>query len=293
MTQQEILNLLSEHRLNESTLNFLELIKFQKYHSENLDRFKLISYVNNNPAILKKIFENYYEIGFCPIFNLKTSNIQSDTVEALEKINKKRKSKRSFSNSPLTLENISDFFQLFYSITGKETLNYNGTELTRDLRNIASGGALYPTEIFIFNHRIESIPLGAYRYNVFNFQLELIKEFRSQDEMKEFYEIIMKSENNPSVIDFQNASAFIVFTSIINKHSFKYQDFGVLLSFVEIGQFVHAAYLAVAALDLACCVFGGFLNTKMNEFLELKNSLHQPLLCMAIGNNKTNSNDGN
>ncbi|WP_430612981.1 SagB/ThcOx family dehydrogenase [Flavobacterium sp. JP2137] len=287
MTQHEILNILSEHRLHESTLDFLELIKFQKYHTENLDRFKVISYVNNNPTILKKIYENYYEIGFCNVFDLHTSENKSDRSMTLEQINKKRKSTRSFSNEPLTFEEISDFFKLFYSITGKETINYNGTKLTRDIRNIASGGALYPTEIYIFNHKISKIPLGVYRYNVLNFQLELIKELKNKGDFKDFYEIIMKSENNPSVLDFENASAFIVFTSVLNKHSFKYQDFGVLLSFIEIGEFIHAAYLAVASLDLACCVFGGFFNNKMNEYLELKNTLHQPILCMAIGNNKT------
>lgn len=54
MTHEEILNLLSEHQLSMSTLDFLEQVKFKKYDIETLDKFTLIAHVNNNPSLQKK-----------------------------------------------------------------------------------------------------------------------------------------------------------------------------------------------------------------------------------------------
>lgn len=284
MRQEDILNLLAEHQLSTSTLDFLDQIKFKRYDRESRDKFNLISYINSNPKLQKRIHEACYDVGFCPTFSLPSVLHPSAAFVALNKLNKRRKSSRVFAPEPLTLQDISGFLQLFYTLTGCEIVNFKGTEITKYSRNIASGGALYPTEIYLINHRIQELPFGAYRYNVVDFTLELIKPLETKESMNEFYEVIMKTST--AAIDFEQTSAFVVFSSVLNKHSFKYKDFGVVLSLIEIGEFVHAAYLAGAALELGCCAFGGVLSNQLNELLELKSKLHQPFLCMAIGNLK-------
>lgn len=284
MTQEDILNLLAEHQLSDATLDFLEDIKFKKCDIESLDKFNLIAYVNNNPNLQKKIHDSYYDVGFCLSFPLLYTRDPSPAFLSLDQLNKKRESTRKFAEMPLSFQDISSFLQLFYTMTGCETIAFKGTDITRHRRNIASGGALYPTEIHLINHRIKELPLGAYRYNVNDFKLELIQAFDSEEKKEEFYTAIM--QNSAVSIDFEQTTAFLVFSSILNKHSFKYKDFGVVLSLLELGEFVHAAYLAGAALDIGCCAFGGFLNHQMHQLLDLKNGLHQPFLCMAIGNKK-------
>ena len=179
---------------------------------------------------------------------------------------------------------MSDFLKSFYSITGNEEFIFKNEVVNRKIRNIASGGSLYPTEIFIVNNKVKELPTGAFRYNVHNSELELIKNFNIEENKKLFYEAMMKTENNTVTMDMENTSFFIIFSSVINKHSFKYQDFGVVLSLIEIGEFIHSAYLTSSALDIGCCAYGGFLNNKMSELLELSNPLHLPLICMAVGN---------
>lgn len=284
MTHEDILNLLAEHRLSEFTLDFLEQVKFKPYDIETLDKFALIAYVNNNPSLQKKICDSYYDVGFCSSFPLLYTRDPSPAFLSLDQLNKKRKSTRNFAEMPLSFQDISNFLQLFYTMTGCETVVFKETEITRYSRNIASGGGLYPTEIHLINHRIEELPLGAYRYNVIDFKLELIQAFDTEEKKAAFYQSIMQSSTVS--IDFDHTDAFLVFSSILNKHSFKYKDFGVVLSLIELGEFVHAAYLAGAALDIGCCAFGGFLSNQMQQLLELKNGLHQPFLCMAIGNKK-------
>lgn len=285
MTQEDILNLLSEHQLSACTLDFLEQVKFKPYDIESLDKFALIAYVNNNPNLQKKIHESYYDVGFCISFPLLYTRDPPPAFLSLDQLNKKRKSTRKFAEMPLSFQDISSFLQLFYTMTDCETTDFKGTTITRYRRNIASGGALYPTEIHLINHRIRELPLGVYRYNVIDFKLELIEAFDTEEKKEEFYKAIMQSSTVS--IDFDHTAAFLVFSSILNKHSFKYKDFGVVLSLLELGEFVHAAYLAGAALDIGCCAFGGLLSNQMHQLLELKNGLHQPFLCMAIGNKKT------
>lgn len=287
MNQNTVSNLLSEHRLSDSSLDFLELIKFQDFHIETPDRFEIITYINNSPYFAKKTFESYYEVGFCETFPLKTSRSKSDKYLNFIQINKDRKSTRKFSNIPISFKNLSEFLQLLYRITGEETKNVQGHNIIRKRRNIASGGSMYPTEVFIINNKIEQLPKGAYRYNIYNVELELVHKTENEQDMSEVYKLFMKKDSKSSTIDFENASAFIVFTSILNKHSFKYKDFGLVLSLVEIGEFIHSGYLAASVLDLACCAYGGLINDKMNKYLDLRNPLHLPIIYMALGNKDT------
>ena len=282
MKQKTVSNLLSEHRLSNSTLDFLELIKSQEYHLDTPEDFEIISHVNNSPDMIKKIFGSYYEVGFCETFDLNTSSTKTEEFMHFDSINKKRKSIRSFGEMPITFENLSNFLKLFYSITGEEEFKFKDEKIIRQTRNIASGGAIYPTEIFIINNRIEEIPKGAYRYNVYTFQLECILKLETETEMQEFYKLLRVTEGSTS-IDYINASAFILFTSVLNKHSFKYQDFGVVLSLLEMGEFIHSAYLAAATTNMGCCLYGGILSDKINKFLDLKNPLHFPVVSMALG----------
>jgi SagB-type dehydrogenase family enzyme len=282
MNHDIALNFYSDARLSSVALDFLEHIKFQPYNLQTYDKFELINFVNNDIQLLKKIFSSNFEVGFCETIDLVKSTNNTELYDNFLKINQLRKSIRKYSETPITFSELSDFLNLFYSITGNEEINFNGETLNRKIRNIGSGGSLYPTEIYVINNRIEEIKKGAYHYNVVNNQLELITEF-DEEIKKNFFKLIMHDENRKSTIDFDNTSVFIVFTSVINKLSSKYQDFGVALSLIEVGQFVHSAYLSAATLDLACCPFGGILNDNMRDFLEINNSLHYPVMCMSIG----------
>lgn len=284
MNRQTAANLFSEHRLSEATLAFLETVKFQPFHLENAKRFEIIDYVNRSPSIVEKIFNSEYQTGFHESVRLLPLNRSDQLVNALEKINLKRRSNRRFSPEKLSFAELSDFLSLFYSITGEEKVNLRGKTLTRRVRNIASGGGIYATEIFLAIDKVAQLRPGIYRYNVYDAKLECYIVFDSADKLEEFYSILMVDKNKKSEIDYKNTAAFIIFTAILNKHAFKYRDFGVILSLVEVGAFIHSAYLSAAALDISCCAYGGMLNDKMNDFLGLKNDLHYPLMYMSIGN---------
>lgn len=174
---------------------------------------------------------------------------------------------------------------MFYRVTNEEDKQLtNGEKVIQKRRNIASGGGLYSAEIYIVNLKITELPKGVFYYNIHECTLELVKSLETEVDREEFDKIIMNTASFKGSIDYDSASAFLLFTSIINKHSFKYKDFGVALALMEVGELIHSAYLSASAIDIGCCAFGGFLNRNLHCFLDLKNSLHIPIICMAIGN---------
>lgn len=286
MNIETVNNLFSDHRLSNSALDFIENLKFLAHQIDAPEKFEIITYVNYNPDITKKIFNSYYEVGLCETFPIKESGKKSEEYNILTNINSQRKSIRKYNDIPVSYEKLGDFLKLFYSITGEEEITLrNDEKVTRKIRNIASGGGMYSGEIYIVNNKIEEIPKGMYRYNIYNSELELIRNFDENPEyFKAFDKAMLISSNPKGSIDHENTSFYIFYTSIINKHSFKYQDFGTLLSFIEIGELVHSAYLTASTLNLGCCAFGGFLNNRIHDLLDLKNPLHLPLMCMSVGN---------
>jgi SagB-type dehydrogenase family enzyme len=284
MKPETILNLYSEHRLQDCTIDFLEHLKINQFHILNPERFETINYVNNAPDVAKKIFESQYNSGFGASFKVKSKN-DNPQFKNFEAINNQRESIRTFSDESLTLDCLSDFLHLFYRVTNEEgkQLN-NGEKVVKKRRNIASGGGVYSAEIYVVNLKITELPKGIFYYNIHEGALELVKSIETEDDKAEFDKIIMNVGAYKSSIDYDHASAFVLFTSIINKHSFKYKDFGVALALMEIGELVHSAYLSASTIDIGCCAFGGFLNRNLHRFLDLKNSLHMPIICMAIGN---------
>ncbi|PTT22985.1 dehydrogenase, partial [Chryseobacterium sp. HMWF028] len=140
-------NLFSEHRLSSSTLDFIENIKFLNYQVDAPEKFEVITYVNYNPEITKKIFNSYYEVGLCPTFPIKGSEEISEEYNILKDINSQRKSIRKYNNTSISYEKLGDFLKLFYSITREEEITLRNDErVTRKIRNIASGGGMYSCE---------------------------------------------------------------------------------------------------------------------------------------------------
>ncbi|OXA69335.1 hypothetical protein B0A58_15475, partial [Flavobacterium branchiophilum NBRC 15030 = ATCC 35035] len=192
MTQDTLANLLSENRLSDISLEFLESIKFKPYHLETSERFEIISYVNNSPSIVKKISNSQYQVGFCKKIDLKPSKLEEDVnTLSLNNININRKSTRKYSSEPISFQEFSDFLRLFYCITGEEVLKPQGEEIVRKRRNIASGGSMYPAEIFFVNNRITDIEKGVYRYNIYTSQIEQLKVFYNEEDMQFFLKLLM------------------------------------------------------------------------------------------------------
>ena len=282
MKSDTISNILSEHRLTDKALEFLNGIKFEEYHLETLNKFEIIQHVNNSPNLVRKILGSQMETGFCDTFKIKP-NDNSESFKSFEALNNKRKSIRQYSGEEMSFEQLSNFLHLFYIITGSEEFEVHGEKMNRTRRNIASGGSLYPTEVYIACLNIKDLPPGVYRYNVFQGELESIIYLDSEDKKEKFYSSIMHKEGRKANIDFDNANFYLLFTSVINKQSFKYEDFGLFLSFVEIGEFIHSAYLSAAQTNLGCCPFGGILHDQTQQLLKIKNSLHKPFVAMSFG----------
>ena len=113
MTQEELANLYSDHRLSSSTLDFLELLKNYEFQIDYPEKFQLINLVNRNNQSIKKILNSYYEVGFTNTYNLNNPSV-SNEISNFKKINSNRTSTRKYDENPLNFQQLSDFLSNFY-----------------------------------------------------------------------------------------------------------------------------------------------------------------------------------
>ncbi|SHI49855.1 hypothetical protein SAMN05443429_10256 [Cruoricaptor ignavus] len=89
--------------------------QFLEYQIESPEKFEIITYVNQNPNIYKKIFNSQYETRICRTFPLCLPEMKSEDYIHLKNINNRRKSIRKYSQEALSYSDLSDFLSIFYS----------------------------------------------------------------------------------------------------------------------------------------------------------------------------------
>ena len=129
------------------------------------------------------------------------------------------------------------------------------------MRNIPSGGALYPLEIYvvIFNAHI---PSGLYHYRTDNNHLELLKE-------GDFIEELLQIIRAEPYVNMRTSSALIITTGIIERLLIKYGDRGYRFLMQESGFIGQTISLLAESINLGSCMLGGYNDDKVNDFLDI------------------------
>jgi SagB-type dehydrogenase family enzyme len=115
------------------------------------------------PPLEKPIEEGARRIGLVAPPELKLGDMP--LVEAI----RNRKSRRSFADEPLTLEELSF---LLWATQGIRQIHPEGLWA---LRNVPSGGARHPFETYLNVRRVDDIESGLYRYSALNHQLVAVR----------------------------------------------------------------------------------------------------------------------
>lgn len=153
----------------------------------------------------------------------------------------KRKTCRSFSQTPLDLQAISDL--LFW-----------GAGLTREFtgenqslrRTYPSGGSRYPVELYIVLRHAKDVEQGIFHYNVPEHALEKIKNAR--------YEEIYRA----LPYDFAHVAPAIILLSCVGERTLqKYGSLGYKLALLEGGHIGQNISLVGTALGLGVLALGG------------------------------------
>lgn len=183
----------------------------------------------------------------------------------LESLIAARRSIRHYSGESMTQEELASL--LFFS--------YGITDNRRNFRAVASGGGLYPLEIYVVAMNVEGLERGIYHYNIEHNCLDVVSR---GDRLAEIKECIWFED-----IDVDDATALFIVTAIFERSTLKYQDRGYRMILMEAGEVAQNLTLVANSHNLGVCLLGGFHDNIVSRILEIDGSYEAPLLPMVVG----------
>ena len=182
----------------------------------------------------------------------------------LEEALKQRRSIRTFNNSNLTLQEIS---QLLFSAQGI-------TDETNLYRTAPSAGALYPIETYLIANRVDGLEKGIYHYNIGGHSLELLRE---GDFSEEILEACLNQQST------KEAAALFVFTAVFERTKSKYGERGMRYIYIEAGHISQNLLLEATSLNLAAVPIGGFSDEGVNSLIGVDGTSESAVYINAVG----------
>jgi len=174
-----------------------------------------------------------------------------------------RRSVRSYTDKPLSLEDISQLLWAAQGITDKE----------KKFRAAPSAGALYPLEIYLVAGNVTSLDDGVYRYDPFNHKILKHKE-------GDYRKDLSLSALGQSCV--KNGAIDIVIAAVYERITGKYGERGIKYTYMEAGHVAQNVYLQAETLVLGTVVVGAFMNDKVKEVIGMKEE-ETPLYILPVG----------
>lgn len=173
-----------------------------------------------------------------------------------------RSSTRDFEkNYKLSINEIAAILYNAYGVTRKSKIQSDHVNGHIGLRNVPSGGGLYPLEIYIvlFQAHLET---GLYHYRPNINSLELVKEGN-------FMEKLRQNIQAEPYINILSSSAVIITTGFPERMMIKYGERGYRFLLQESGFVGQTISLIAESMEIGSCWVGGYLDDKLCEFLHI------------------------
>jgi SagB-type dehydrogenase family enzyme len=183
----------------------------------------------------------------------------------LERTIAARRSIRTFSGAAIDLGELARL--LFFT--------YGKTDPDGAFRAVASGGALYPLELYVVAFKVDGLEHGIYHYGVETGHLDLV---RPMDPFSAFKDVVTWQG-----VDIDNASLAIVITAAFRRSTVKYLDRGYRMVLMEVGEAAQNLSLVATSMDLGACLLGGFNDDLLSDLLDIDGVDEAPLLPVLIG----------
>ena len=256
----KITNYLFEESISKEGYDFLESSKMNSY--EALEYSKRLLEVMNNSYFMEHICEQTKELGWLEEISLPINEYPNDLCQNLDTLNHLRKSARQFSGEQLLLSDLSQLLNLSY----KKTIKGIKEKFIPDSRNIASGGGLYPVDLYFISLNINNLPRGVYHYNLNRNSLEKLPLFETDEIFQDAVDQAFFTEAKVD-IDYAKASGYIILGSVLHRTCFKYLDRGIRWALIDTGAIIHSIYLASASIGIGCCSVGGYCDDLVAELI--------------------------
>ena len=169
---------------------------------------------------------------------------------SLWRLIRQRRSKRDFSNEPLTLKQLS---QLLWSTQGI-THTVNGYEF----RASPSAGALYPIETYLIANRTGDLDSGIYHYFIPQHKLELLNR-------GEFGVAVASTALDQYML--AKSAVVFIWTAVIERCKWKYRQRAYRYIYLDAGHLAENLLLATESLGLSGCAIGALYDDEVNRLL--------------------------
>lgn len=177
-----------------------------------------------------------------------------------------RRSIREYSNSPLTIGEVS---QLLWAAQGF-TVEWGG-------RTAPSAGGLYPLEVYLAIGHVENLASGIYKYKPEGHELNKLRDGDVRDELA-------KATLNQTWV--KEGAIDIVIAAVYERTTKKYGDSGVRYVDMEAGHAAQNLYLQATALDLGMVTVAAFHDEQVKKILGMLTN-ETPLYVIPVGKKKT------
>jgi len=212
-----------------------------------------------------------FQIGRCDtMFAKKSPKIiklpepRHESEVSVEKALSERRSVRSYSEAPLTLNEIS---QLLWAAQGMTN--------SRGFRTAPSAGALYPLETYIAVGKADHLRSGIYKYKPREHELADIAEGDRRPEL-------CRAAFGQSPVN--NAPVVMVFCAVYERTTAKYGERGIRYVHTEVGHAAQNVCLQAVSSGLTTVVIGAFDDAQVKKVMNLKADEH-PLYIIPMGKN--------
>jgi len=183
----------------------------------------------------------------------------------------RRSSCRAYAPKPMALADLAEILAGSYGLT-RTIVFPDGLETPA--RPVPSAGGLYPIELYLALSRVESTDDGLYHYDVLGHALEGL---RADLEPRELAGALIAA---PLV---HNANALVFMTAVFDRTLHKYGPRGYRFILLEAGHVAQNLCLLAAERGLASLCVGGFIDSRVNELLDLEPQIEAAVYCVAIG----------
>ena len=185
-----------------------------------------------------------------------------DSDVSIEQSLLQRRSIRSYTGEPLTLEEVSQLLWAAQGITDP-----------RGFRTAPSAGALYPLEVYVVAGDVKKLACGIYKYEPEEHELALLINGDKRSELAD------AALAQPWV---KEGAVVIVFTAVYGMTAIKYGERGIRYVHIEVGHAAQNLCLQATAMGLGVVTVGAFHDEKVSKLLNLPKD-EEPLYIIPVG----------
>ena len=180
-----------------------------------------------------------------------------------------RKSRRKYTDDPLTLEEISF---LLWCTQGVKRVLKSGSGVRR---TVPSSGAKSPFETYLVINRVEGLKPGLYRYISFTHKLMFIKKIEDAEKT------IGELSYNQNFVG--KAPVIFYWTAVPYRTEWRYTILAHKFIAIDVGLICQNLYMACEAIKLGTVAIGYYEQNKVDKLFELDTNEEFVILLAPVG----------